>query len=484
MLARIDRHLPRPAVAVAAASTALLLALSGRYGFHRDELYFLAAGRRLDWGFVDQPPLTPLVARISELVGGTSPTSLRVLPALAVGGIALLAAATARAFGGGRRAQVYAAAALGGAGVVLGEGHLLSTAIFDFFLWTLALWILVKLLTGADPRWWLALGAAIGVGMQNKYTMGFFAVALLVSLAVTSRRSLLASRWPWLGAGIALIIALPNLVWQAANGWPQLELADALRDRSDGALAFVLLQPALLSIVLTVPAAIGLWWLARAEAARPWRPIAVMYVVLFVFFLVTGGKAYYVAPMYSALLAAGALWFDQLGRGTRRWVAGLTAAGILAGMLIALPIVPPGSVSSFDATGELGETVGWPQLVDQVERVYEGLPPDMRRDAVLLTASYGEAGALEILGAQEGLPAAYSGHNNYWLWGPPAQHGAVIGVGPVGATLGLICPDIARVGTISNPYGVDNEESGLPLLLCAEPRGRLKDVWDEARHYN
>ncbi|MDF1596373.1 MAG: glycosyltransferase family 39 protein [Acidimicrobiia bacterium] len=466
------------------AVVVLLLSTSGRYGFHRDELYFLVAGRRLDWGFVDQPPLTPLIANAAEQFAGTSPVALRVLPAVAIGGVVILAAAMAKRFGGSTKSRVYAGVTAGGAGVALAMGHLLSTAAFDYFLWTLAAWMLVRLLDGDDPRWWLGLGLAVGVGLQNKHLIGLLALAVLISLLASSRRSLLGGKWPWIGAGTAALIAVPNLIWQIGNDLPQLEMARSLAGRSDGPVAFVLQQIGLLSIVLAVPAAVGLWRLLRADDLQRWRPIGLAFVLLFVFFLLTGGKAYYVAPMYPALLAAGSLWFERLEGRRRKIMIGATAAGIFIGLFIALPLLPPSDMSVLDATGELGETVGWPELIDQVVAVYEMIPVDQRADVAIFTGSYGEAGAVDVLGPEVGLPPATSGHNNYWLWGPPGHHGPIIGVGQIGDVLAGICPTTVQAGTITNPYGVENEEAGLPLFLCLAPEGQLADIWDQVRHYN
>ncbi len=483
MTQRTRTLLPPGAWVAAGAAVALLLAVSGRYGFHRDELYFVVAGRRLDWGFVDQPPLTPVVARVSELVLGVSPTALRILPALAVGLVVVLTADMARRFGGGRTAQIFAAATTAGAGVLLGEGHLLSTAIFDFALWSAGLWIMVRLLEGTDERWWLALGGVVGLGMQNKHTILFLAAALLLSLLAIDRQRL-ARPVPWVGVAIAFAIALPNIVWQAANDWPQLEMAEALRNRSDGPVAFVALQPALLSITLAIPAAVGLWRLLRSERLRPWRVLAFTYLILFVVFLLTGGKAYYIAPMYSAMLAAGALWFEELGTIGKRTMIVAAAVGVTIGLFIALPLLPPQSSGTLDVTGELGETVGWPELVNQIVAVRDSLPQDQQSNVVVLTSSYGEAGAVDVLGRERGLPAAVSGHNTYWLWGPPQHDGPIIGVGVVSGTLEPICPGLRRVATIGNPYGVENEEAGLPIFLCRQPSRPLTDVWDAVRHYN
>lgn len=477
-------RLPHPVWWTSGGVIVLLLSMAGRYGFHRDELYFVVAGRRLDWGFVDQPPLTPAIARLAETVGGTSPFALRFLSALAIGGVVLLAASMARRFGGGRTAQIFAGIASGGAGVALAVGHLLSTATFDFLLWTLAMWLLVRLLDGGNQREWLALGLVVGVGLQNKHLIGLLAVAVLAAILLSAQRPILSSVWPWMGACVAALLALPNLIWQAANDWPQLEMARALADRSDGPVAFVLEQVGLLSIVLAVPAAVGLWRLARSPDLRRWRPLATVFGLLFLFFLITGGKSYYVAPLYPVLLASGALWFEELSGMGRKVMIGAAAVGIFIGLFIALPLLPPSSMSTLDATGELGETVGWPELVDQVAAVYESIPMDQRTEVAIFTGSYGEAGAIDVLGPDAGLPPAVSGHNNYWLWGPPNHHGPVIGVGWVGDVLRSICSGTVEVATISNPYGVENEEAGLSLYLCLAPEGQLADIWERIRHYS
>ncbi len=467
-----------------AGAVALLLATSARYGFHRDELYFLVAGRRLEWGFVDQPPLTPFLAHLAESIGGTFPTAIRVLPAFAIGAVVLAAASMARRFGGGRAAQIFAGIAAGGSGFALAVGHLLSTATFDYLLWTVAVWLVVRLLDGADPREWLWLGLVIGVGLQNKHLIGLLAVALLISFFASRRRRILGTPWPWMGTALAALIALPNLLWQARNGWPQLEMAQVLAGRSDGPIAFVLEQIALLSIVLVVPAAAGWWRLMRSSELARWRPIAVTFALLFVFFLATGGKAYYVAPLYPVLLAAGSGWFEELRPIGRRAMAGTAAAGVLAGMFIALPLLPPSSMSTFDATGELGETIGWPEFVDQIAAVYESIPADVRSETVIFTGSYGEAGAIDVLGPNRGLPRAYSGHNHYGIWGPPDRHGPVIATGYVDDVMERICPDFEKVDTVDNPYGVENEEAGLPIYLCLETDRQLADIWNSVRHFN
>ncbi len=466
----------------AAAITLAELLVSARYGFHRDELYFVVAGRNLDWGFVDQPPLTPLLARIADTLGGTSPIALRVLPAFAIGAVVIVGALTARRFGAGPRAQLLAGLAGGGAGYALAVGHLLSTATFDYVLSAVALWLLVGLLDGDDPRRWLAVGAVVGIGMQNKYLIGLMAIAVVIGVTVSRQRRILFGAWPLAGVGLAVLIALPNVIWQAAHSFPQLEMARSLADRSDGPIAFVLEQIGLLSLVLVIPAAYGLWLLLRDPEMRRWRPIGIGFLVLFVVFLLTGGKSYYVAGMYPVLLAAGAYGME---RGTRlESMLSSVRIGVVVGAFIALPLVPLSWTHYIDLTGELGETAGWPQLIDQISGVYDTIPPGDRGGTVVFTGSYGEAGAVDVLGGDAGLPSASSGHNNYWSWGPPSGDGPIIGVGGVGGVLESICPDVVQAGTITNPWDIENEENGLPLWLCLDPQRSLSDIWPEVKHYN
>lgn len=477
-------RLPGGAWLSSAAAVALLLSVSSRYGFHRDELYFIVAGRNLDWGFVDQPPLTPAIARLSELIGGTSPVALRILPALAIGLVGLLAASIAKRLGGGRTAQTFASFASAWAGVALAFGHLLATATFDYLFWTLTLWIVVRILDGADSRWWIAVGAVVGVGLMSKHLIIVLAVGLLVGILATRRRSLLESPWPWTGVALAAAIAAPNLIWQATHEFPQLEMSAALAERSDGPVAFAVEQIGLLSIALVVPAAVGAWRLLRDPALERWRPLGITFGFVLVAFWVAQGKSYYLAPMYPLLMAAAGGWFEKLADRPRRVMQVGAAVGVGIGVVIALPVLPPAQVATFDATGELAETIGWQSLVDQVGEVTDQIPADLRPNAVVLTVSYGEAAAIDVLGADDGLPPAASGHNSYWLWGPPDAHGPVIGVGPVGDTLDLICDDVLRVGTVSNSWDVPNETNGYPLLLCPAPRRQLSEVWDQLRHYN
>lgn len=478
------RSLPGAVYLVAAGVVVLLLVVSSRYGFHRDELYFVAAGRRLAWGFVDQPPLTPLIARLADVLPGVvGPPVLRIVPACSAGAVVVLAALLAQRFGGGRRAIVLAAVFTAVAGFFLGVGHLLSTTTFDVLVWAIVIVLVAALIDGADPKLWLGVGAALGIGMLNKFTVVAVVVGLGIGLLLTPQRRIL--RTPWLAGGVvlAVLISSPTLLWQATNDWPQVEMSQAISGR-DGPADYLLIQIAIMSLFLIIPVVAGWWRLMFDADDRRWRTFPIAFVALFVAFLVTGGKGYYVAPLYLPLLAAGALWFADLAVGTRRSLGVLIALGAALGLFLALPIVPPASVGAFnEVNGELGETYGWPELVDQVEAVYLAIPQPRRSEAVIFTSNYGQAGAIEILGDGR-LPQPVSGHNSYWSWGTSESTGPIIGVGWVDESLRRICPQIDRVGTITNPAGLGNDEYGTALWLCADPTFPLAEIWEDVRHYD
>jgi 4-amino-4-deoxy-L-arabinose transferase-like glycosyltransferase len=421
-----------PVLLVAAGAVAVLLAFAAGYGLHRDEMYFIVAGRHPDFGYVDQPPITPLLNALSAAVFGVSSFGDRVLPSLSMGAVVLLSAAIAREFGGGRLAQFVAALTVAVSGC-LAVYHLNSTEAYDVLGTTAFLYFVTRALRGADPRLWLAAGVAAGITLEDKNLILFVAAGLAAGVLIARRWELLRSRWLWGGVAIALAIWLPNLIWQASNGWPQLEMARSISSSSGSGNrnALLLLQvlfagPLLFPIFLA-----GIWWLLRSTASVPWRPIGWAYLAVLVLLFATAGKGYYTGGMMPTLIAAGSVaaagWLVR-GRG---WVRGLKGAGYAlatagSGLLVAalvLPIVPAASFpqsSAAKSDQELVSEFGWPSFVAQVRTVADSLAPADRVHAAIVTANYGEAGALELLSAP-GLPPVYSGHNSYWSWGPPDE---------------------------------------------------------------
>lgn len=462
---------------------ALLLALARRYGWHRDELYFLEAGKHLAWGYVDQPPFTPAVARLADWVAPHNLVVLRVLPALATGVTVVLGGLIVREMGGGRRAQIGGTAAVAAGGFALGAGHLLSTATFDLTAWMALLWTTARLLRTRDPRWWVTFGAIAGASMLNKNLLPLLCGALLVGLIVERRRDLLLSPWLAVGVLLALLIASPNLVWQAQHDWPQLEMARVLSRRLAAENRATLLP---LQLLFVGPGLIGLLWrgartLARDESASAFRPLLWAWPAGLLGALITGGRPYYVVPLTIVVMLAGIVPTERkgrLGRMPRYLVPNLAFS-----VLFALPVLP---LSATTVTAQLNEavaeTVGWPELARQVAGVVADLPPAEHSHVVLLTLTYGEAGALDRFGPALGLPAAYSPHNSYADFRQPTDAEAtVVAVRFAWGYLARFFDRCDLVGTVDNGLGIDNEVQGTPIVVCRGLRCTWPALWDELR---
>ncbi|GAA4813145.1 glycosyltransferase family 39 protein [Actinomycetospora chlora] len=484
-----DRLLRAAPLLIGLAVTVLLLAVSGRYGFHRDEFYYLVSGRHPAWGYVDNPPLTPWLARAQEALFGVSPTALRVVPALATGLSVVVTGRMARELGGDRVAAAVAAACLAGAAFPLATGHMLSTSTLDLLAWTLLSWLLVRALRDGGPAW-LAVGAVAGVGLLDKSLVAtLLGAAALGVLAVGPRR---VFRDPWLGAAALLALAVwaPYLVWQATHGWPQLAFARQVATVGNGGSeprwTFPLFQLIEVSPFLVPVWVAGLWRLARDPAVRSARAFAITYAVLFVALLVAGGKHYYLAGAYPVLLAAGAApvvaWVRR-ARWRPRVVTAVLAVNVVVVAWLVLPLIPATALAGSPqaAVSPIApETVGWPELVGTVAAATRLVPPDQQRSTVVLGRNYGEAGAVAVLGP--GLPPAYSGQNSYADWGPPPESATtVIVLGYDEATLRRWFTDVRPVARIDNAAGVPNDERGAPVWIATGRRDTWAALWPQVR---
>jgi 4-amino-4-deoxy-L-arabinose transferase-like glycosyltransferase len=485
-------------LAVAGGVAAVLAVFAGRYGYHRDELYYLVAGRHLAWGYDDQPPLIPALARGIDELWDNPLIPLRLISALVVAVNVLLVGLIARELGGGRGGQVLAAACWATAPFVMGAGHLMSTSPFDVLVWTLLGYLLIRWIRTRDDRLLLALGPVLGVGMLIKNLPILYAVALLAGVLLAGPREVFRRPQLWVAAAIALAIWAPNLWWQASNGWPQLEMTAAIREDAGygGRLGLVPSQLLLMGPPLAPIWIVGLWRLLRSADLRPYRALGWAYLVTLLLVLVTGGQAYYPAGAYPALFAAGAVaaaaWVRRAGEaGRRRRLALVGAAVALTGvgtLALSLPVYPVSALADSPqpaVNDENGETVGWPELAGAVGEVYDALPAAERDRAVILTGNYGEAGAIDRYGGRLGLPAPYSGHNAYWRWGPPPEgaDGPVIVVGWWSeAELTPYCGSVTRVATVDNGYGVENEEQGAPIRVCRNRTDSWAAIWPRLRH--
>jgi Dolichyl-phosphate-mannose-protein mannosyltransferase len=490
--------------AIAAAAFGLEMAVSARYGYARDELYFLAAGHHLAFGYVDQPPLTPLLARFAAAAGNTL-AGLRVLPAL---GLALLVVATAtmsRWLGAGRTGQLLAALAAATCGEFLGAMHELTTTAPDFVFWTVTLLLVMRLLASENPRWWVAIGGCVGIASEAKWNIGFLAAAVVAGLAATDARRLLRSRYLLLGGVIAAALVAPDLVWQALHGWPSLEVFRALQGAAGhNRVVFWPAQVLFTGLAVTPVWVTGAIWSLRSPAARRFQPVAIACVIAIVLQFVLGGKAYYPGAAFTFLIAAGSVPLERrlaarrpvrpaaLARLVGSAAATATAMAMVAGAVLAAPValsaLPARTLHTVPLQKinyDLAETIAWPRLVALVAKEYRSLPAPQRQRTAIVTGNYGEAGAIDRYGPGFALPQAYSGGNNFWLWGPPpAGDDAVIAVNVDPALLRREFARVRLAATFWNGLGVSDDEQGVQIFVATDARSSWAQAWPAFRNYS
>ncbi|MQA99752.1 MAG: hypothetical protein GEU78_05590 [Actinobacteria bacterium] len=439
-------------------------------------------------------PLTPLVAWLTG-VFDHSLFTLRLLPAISIGGLIALAGAFARRFGGRTFAQALAALATGAAGIFLALGHLLSTTTFDVLVSALLIYLVLRVIQTGEQRLWLLAGAVAGIGLLNKWTVLFVAGALFLGVLMTEHRRLLRAPLLWLGVAIAIVMWLPNLIWQTQNGWPFFEMAESLYAEGVHEANSFLFLP--LQVLFIGPVALPIWIAGlrsffRDERMMPYRFVGWTFVVLIVTFVALSSKPYFLAPLYVPLLGAGAVATERFLERPKRWltrrrVLAAVVVGGVAGLPVAVPLLPPEVLAQTpfnEMNQELGETYGWESFTRQVASAYRTLPTGRQARATVFTLSYGEAGAIDLYGPEFGLPSASSGHNNYWLWGPP-DAGTVLIVGHFSREyLDRFFVGVERIGAITNEAGLKNEEYGASIWIADGPRDSWSEVWPALRHYN
>jgi 4-amino-4-deoxy-L-arabinose transferase-like glycosyltransferase len=490
----------RLVIAIGAIVFVVLMALSGLYGFHRDELYFMACAQHLQASYVDQPVLTPLFAWVSLKLFGVSLPGLRLWPALAAWGTVIVGGLTARELGGGRRAQLLAAVATATIPTLLASGHILDTTVFDILAWAGLALVVIRIGRAGDSRWWLVGGLVAGLGMTNKHSVGLFAVALVIGILASGGVRLIWNRWFTAGAAIAVAFTIPDIWWQAQHQWATIAMTHMLNQENGGLgniANWVVGQLTLASVALVWVWPAGLRFLWRSGVPL-WRALVWAYGLLFVIFaLTTGGKAYYLVGAYVYLLAAGAVAIDGwLAARPGRLRALLVGTGIttLVALPVVLPVLPATDAGyTYKLNSVPAESIGWPQLVATVHGVWTSLPPARQASAVIFASNYGEASAINLLGQGSGLPQAVSGHNTYWWWGPgnpDATTVVAVMPGPAGGGDGNVAylrqffTSVRAVATLSNPYDVTNQEFHGHVYLCTGPRRPWGQMWPQLRSYS
>ncbi|MDN5856332.1 MAG: glycosyltransferase family 39 protein, partial [Actinomycetia bacterium] len=470
---------------------AALTSASPAYGYHRDELYFRMLP--LEWGYVDQPPFTPLLARISSAIADETwaiHVSATGLMALSI----LMVALIARELGGGRDAQTLCAWAYGTSLVPLQFARVLVTATVDLVIWPTVILFVIRATRRDQPRWWILAGLVVGLSMYNKLLIALLLVGLAAGIAIVGPRGLLRYRWVWGGGALALVVGAPNLIYQATHDWPQLTMGRALAEHN-GFETRILLLPVMLvmfGVALAPVWIIGLRELWRAPQWRRVRFIGAALPVITVLTFVAGSHVYYPLGLMTAILAAGcvvvARWVAE-GPVRRAWtVIGGVGANAAISIVIALPVVPlqylgATPIPTFNQFAQ--DQVGWPTYVRQIAAVRESLPAQKRANSVVVTDNYGEAGAVARYGPPHGIDQVYSAQNElYHLARPPesAQTAVVVGTDP-DELLGLFAS--CRVADrLDNELGVGNQEQDAPIAICRDPVGGWSTVWPKLQHYH
>jgi 4-amino-4-deoxy-L-arabinose transferase-like glycosyltransferase len=482
-------------ILLALARILLHILTNGQYGWHRDELAMLDNARHLDWGFVDYPPLAPFIARGALELFGPSLIGVRLFSALAQSIVMVLAGLMARELGGSRLAQIVAALATAITPVSIFGGTNFQYTSFDYLWWVLIAYLMIRLLKSENPRWWLGIGAAIGMGMMTKYTIAFYIVGIVVGVVLTKARRYLTSPWLWGGVALAVLIFLPNLIWQVKHGFISFDFLSSIHERDvriGRTQAYLTDQLWACANLVTIPLWVaGLFFYFGTSAGKRYRPLGWMFAVPFGLMLIAQGRGYYLGPAYPMLIAAGAVlgeqWLATLPAGRARLVQGimwglLAFGGVLFGALL-LPIAPVNSpwwdVASA-INNDIKEEIGWPELTETVAGIYAALPTEERPQVGILTGNYGEAGAINLYGPAYGMPEAISGINSYWLRGygdPPPQILIVLGFTYDQAEQYLGTCDLA--GHITNRYGVMNEETKdhPDIFVCRQLYEPLPELW-------
>jgi Dolichyl-phosphate-mannose-protein mannosyltransferase len=474
-----------------------------QYGFFRDEFYYMACGRHLAWGYVDQPPLIALIAWIVKHTLGDSMFAIRLLPVLAGAAVVYITGRVTRELGGGLFAQFLAASAILFAPIYLAFDSFFSMNAFEPLIWLVCAWIAIRIVKGGSPKLWVLFGVVSGIGLQNKHTMLAFGFALVAGLLFTPARKVLASRWLWLGGAIAFAIFLPNLIWEATHGWPQIEVVrngQAFKINHITPFQFLFeqvlfMQPVALPIWLT-----GLYWYFLGTEGRKLRFLGWTYLFILAIVMLLDGKSYYVVPIYPVLMASGGVAIEKFFIAPKRnWARAAYAAILILAGAITLPFgVPLLSINNFirfsnalpyarsvkterDTPAELpqlyADMLGWPNQAKVISNVYYAIPANERAGCAILAGNYGEAGAIDYYGKKYGLPNAISGHNSHYFWGPGHYSGdCMIIYGDNSEEYIKLFGESTVVATINSLHATPGEQN-LKVYLCRKPIAPLSELW-------
>lgn len=496
---------------IAAAKLLLHLATAARFGIFRDEMYYLACAQHLAWGYVDHPPLTVFIAWLERNVLGESPLAIRLLPAIAGAALVWLTGKLAREMGGGRFAQAMAALAVLVVPVYLLMHHWLTDNAWEPLMWLGCSWLVVRAINTGDARYWFWFGVLAGLAFENKYSVAFLLLGILVGVILGPERRFLMSKYLWLGVLACAAIGLPNLLWEIRNHFPFLELIHNVRmenrDIARGPVSFIADQAMVMNPVLFPLWVGGLIWLFAGRDGRRYRVLGWTFLVVLATFIVLKAKNYYVTPVYPMLFAAGGVAMERLMR--ERPLARLAGLAYIALVIVAgvvlmpytVPVLSPENTivylqrlhlqeaGAFERQNNgplpqwFADEFGWPEMVEKVAKVYNSLPPEEHAKTAIFSNGWGEAAAVDFYGSKYGLPPAISPHNQYWLWGPRNYTGEImIILRSDGRGDRKHFASVEAAGEVEHPYSRRDEY--FTIWLCRGLKVNLQEVWPRLKHYD
>ena len=479
-------------------------ATAGRYDAQRNELYFLVCGWHPDFGYVDQPPLVPLISAATQ-VFGVNIWLLRLPATLVAVGLVLLCAAFVRLLGGGGRAAAFAAIAAGIAPGLAVLGSHLTTSTFEPIAWTAVAFLLTRAILHQRRSDLIWIGLLAGVAMEAKWGIAVWLVGLAVGVVVGPARRIVLWWQLWLGVVIAAALFVPNLIWQWQHGWPFFEVIlphlDSQKNFTGPFWKFELDQALSMNIVLAP------LWLSGVVAPfidrrlADARLLSLAFVLATAFYFLQRGTNYYLFPAYPTMFVVGAVWCERLAaRVTQIWIAAALVVSLAVAPIV-LPILEPAQLQRYieathlkpraiEAAGvgapltqSMSDEFGWRDLESKVAAVVHQLPPDDQARVAILASNYGEAAALDVYGRKDGLPQALSGHNQYWLWGPRGYDGSlIVHVGGNVESWRRLCGSIEEAGSFGNPYAMPYENAR-PILICRDLHMPLDRLWGRLKRF-
>ena len=507
-----DTHPNKNALLISLAAAAFLIEfipnLFGGYGYFIDEFYYIACAKRLALGYVDHPPLAPLLLRISTWLLGFSIPAIRLLPAIAGSATMVVTVLIVRRLGGGRFAEMIAGLATLAAPIFQIIFGMFSMNCFEILLWTGCAWIVIVLIQEDRPRLWMVLGLLAGLGFENKHTMILMMAGLLVGILLTHVRIYLFSKWFWIGLGIAALITLPNLIWQALNGWPSIEfyrMATFYKNIPTPPLKGLANQ-ILVANPVTFPLWCGgLYYFLISKQGKSQRIIGWTFLTMLILTLAAkSSRPDRLAGAYPMMFAGGAVYFEAMmrGNGAVRWaLATFILIGGVALAPLGLPILPPETLAKYSAALRVvpqiergkGKTAplpqwfadrfGWEEMVAQVADIYERLPAEDKVRTTIFAPSYGHAGAIELFGPAYHLPQVLSGQNTYWLWGKDAEfHGVAIVIGGDLRRLREFYGEVESAGVFTCEYCMRWRDN-MPIYVARNPRISMREAWPLMKHF-